>query len=221
MEEAQFPVCARGPLHGPQGEERAPGPKQARAEGSSLGLGCSGKNSRRATERRRGGRRLAPSSSLRRTCARSRAGAGTTTSPRRARGPLFGGGGWGQLRVLPGRLGSLLDGRGWAGHRESARGAPGGFRPGWMRGCQAAAPPLPILSAPGVSKANGRLGLATAAKAIGQRLMKRTPPFYRVRRAGSPPSPRQSHDVLPPRRACRAPPAPRPLAGAWPRRRSS
>ncbi|KAK1333414.1 hypothetical protein QTO34_005797 [Cnephaeus nilssonii] len=52
-------------------------------------------------------------------------------------------------------------------------------------------PAPPILSAPGVSKANGRLGHATAAKAIGQRLMKRTPPFYRVRRAGSPPSPRQ------------------------------
>lgn len=115
---------------GPQGEERAPGPKQARAEGSSLGLGCSGKDSRRATERRRAGRRLAPSSLLRRICARSRAGAGTTTSPRRARCPLFGGGGWGQLRVLPGRLSSLLDrrsvGRAQGERQGRARRAPAG-----------------------------------------------------------------------------------------------
>lgn len=42
---------------GPQGSERAPGPRQAHAEGSGSALGRRGKSSRRATERQHGRRR--------------------------------------------------------------------------------------------------------------------------------------------------------------------
>lgn len=141
-------------------------------------------------------------------------------------------GGWGQLRVLPGCPRSLLDrqGRGPRPQRSGrgrralgdgqgrARRAWGGV---WMPGCRAAAPPLPILSALGSAKPMDAWAPATAAEVIGQRLMKGTPPFYRARRAGAPPSPRQSHDALSPHLARRAPQAPRLPARAWPRRRSS
>lgn len=154
---------------GPQRSARAPGPKQARAEGASSGLGRSGKNGPPATGGLWGWGRAERSPSLRRIRARSKAGALAETPPGRGRRALLGAGRLGPAPRAPGLSQEPPRQAGaWAAPaalRERAAGAgrgTGARKEGLGRGVDAGvprggpAPPYPFR--PRVSKANGRLG---------------------------------------------------------------